>query len=260
MCPLDDSLEKRIETLLAADTPPDGWQDVVRELSQRCSDQQRLLDRLTHIADRFQAVERDRTRDYLAKYERKVRQLEKIVRISDQYQIMLHQLKERLEHASSYDSLTNLPNRRYMTCRLEEAAAQAARNPETGFTVMIADVDHFKAVNDNFGHAAGDRVLQAVARALELSLREYDQCARWGGEEFLLLFPNCDSDGVPKVADRMRRAVEEAPRINENIPGPTISIGYTLHRPGENIDTTLLRADVALYRAKAAGRNCVVGV
>lgn len=260
MSPLDDSLEKRTEILLAADTPPDGWQDVVRELSQRCSDQQRLLDRLTRIADRFQAVERDRTRDYLAKYERKVRQLEKIVRISDQYQIMLHQLKERLEHASSYDLLTNLPNRRYMTCRLEEMAAQAARNPETGFTVMIADIDHFKTVNDNFGHAAGDRVLQAVARALELSLREYDLCARWGGEEFLLLFPACEAEDAPSVADRMRRAVAEAPQIHENIPAPTISIGYTLHRPGENIDTTLLRADVALYKAKASGRNCAVEV
>jgi diguanylate cyclase (GGDEF)-like protein len=260
MCPLDDSLEKRIEALLSADTPPDGWQDVVRELSQRCSDQQRLLDRLTHIADRFQAVERDRTRDYLAKYERKVRQLEKIVRISDQYQTMLHQLKERLEHASNYDSLTNLPNRRYMTIRLEEAAAHAARKPEAGFTVMIADIDDFKAVNDNFGHAAGDRVLQAVARALELSLREYDMCARWGGEEFLLLFPACESANAPLVAERLRLAVATAPRISEEIPAPTISIGYTQHRPGENIDKTLLRADEALYKAKDAGRNCSVGM
>lgn len=256
----DENLDTRIDEILAADSPPEGWKDAVRELLSRCQDQQRLLDRLTRIADRFQAAERDRSQGYLARYERKVRQLEKIVRISDQYQTMLHQLKERLEHASNYDALTNLPNRRYMTIRLEEAAAQAARKPENGFTVMLADVDDFKAVNDNFGHAAGDRVLQAVARALELSLREYDMCARWGGEEFLLLFPACDRASAALVAERLRQTVAAAPRISEEIPAPTISIGFTQHRPQENIDRTLLRADEALYKAKDAGRNCVIGL
>lgn len=255
----NDSLEERISSILSSQTPPDGWKDALTELFQRYRDQQRLLDRLTHIADRFQAAERDRSQAYLTRYERKVRQLEKIVRISDQYQTMLHQLKERLEHASNYDSLTGLPNRRYMTGRLEEAAAQAARRPENTFAVMIADIDHFKAVNDSFGHAAGDRVLHAVARALELTLREYDLCARWGGEEFLLLFPACAQENAPAVAERLRRSVHEAPRVDAP-PAPTISIGYTLHRPGENIDATLLRADEALYKAKAAGRNCCMGL
>ncbi|HCU69671.1 MAG TPA: GGDEF domain-containing protein [Desulfomicrobium sp.] len=255
----NDSLEERIGSILSAQTPPDGWKDSLAELFQRYRDQQRLLDRLTHIADRFQAAERDRSQAYLTRYERKVRQLEKIVRISDQYQTMLHQLKERLEHASNYDALTGLPNRRYMTVRLEEAAAQAARRPEQTFAVMVADIDNFKAVNDDFGHAAGDRVLHAVARALELTLREYDLCARWGGEEFLLLFPSCARENVPAVAERLRRNVHEAPLVDDT-PAPTISIGYTLHRPGENIDATLLRADEALYKAKAAGRNCCMGL
>ncbi len=256
----DGNLDSRIEAILAADEPPPGWKDAVRELFERSLDQQRLLDRLTRIADRFQAAERDRSQGYMARYERKVRQLEKIVRISDQYQTMLHQLKERLEHASNYDSLTGLPNRRYMTGRLEEAAAQAARKPDSTFAVMIADIDHFKAVNDSFGHAAGDRVLQSVARALELSLREYDLCARWGGEEFLLLFPSCDRESARIVAERLRRNAGEAPRTDEGVPAPTISIGYTLHRPGESVDATLLRADEALYKAKADGRNRCVGI
>lgn len=255
-----DSLEERIGSILSAQTPPDGWKDSLAELFQRYRDQQRLLDRLTHIADRFQAAERDRSQAYLTRYERKVRQLEKIVRISDQYQTMLHQLKERLEHASNFDALTGLPNRRYMTGRLEEAAAQAARRPESTFAVMIADIDQFKAVNDGYGHAAGDRVLHAVARALELTLREYDLCARWGGEEFLLLFPSCEQGNAPIVAERLRRNVHEAPRNDGDLPAPTVSIGYTLHRPGENIDATLLRADEALYKAKAAGRNCCMGL
>ena len=259
-CTGSDNLETRIESILAAQEPPDGWQDALAELFQRYRDQQRLLDRLTHIADRFQAAERERSQTYLTRYERKVRQLEKIVRISDQYQTMLHQLKERLEHASNYDALTGLPNRRYMTVRLEEAAAQAARRPESSFTVMVADIDHFKAFNDGFGHAAGDRVLQAVARALELTLREYDLCARWGGEEFLLLFPDCGRENAPVVAERLRRSVHEAPSIGDGIPAPTISIGHTMHRPGESIDATLVRADEALYKAKAAGRNCCMGL
>ena len=253
-------LEDRIESILSADTPPDGWKDALAELYQRFRDQQRLLDRLARIADRFQAAERERSQDYLARYERKVRQLEKIVRISDQYQTMLQQLKERMEHASNYDSLTGLPNRRYMTGRLEEAAAQAARRPENSFAVMLADIDHFKAVNDNFGHAAGDRVLQAVARALEMTLREYDLCARWGGEEFLLLFPSCGPENSSSVAERLRRSVHEAAPVDGGIPAPTISIGHTLHRPGESVDATLLRADEALYKAKAEGRNRCVGL
>lgn len=256
---IEDALERRIEAILSADAPPDGWKEALDELFQRYSDQQRLLDRLTRIADRFQAAERERSQGYMARYEKKVRQLEKIVRISDQYQTMLHQLKERLEHASNYDSLTGLPNRRYMTVRLEEAVSQATRSPGGRFAVMIADIDHFKAVNDSFGHAAGDRLLQAVARALELSLREYDLCARWGGEEFLLLFPSCDAAAAPLVAERLRQSVASIQRSDEEIPAPTISIGFTIHRPGETMDTTLLRADLALYEAKAAGRNCVIG-
>ncbi len=258
--PPEDSLERRIKAILTMDAPPDGWKGALAELFQRYIDQQRLLDRLTHIADRFQAAERERSKGYLANYEKKVRQLEKIVRISDQYQTMLHQLKERLEHASNYDSLTGLPNRRYMTIRLEEAASQAARKNGSGFAVMIADIDHFKAVNDNFGHAAGDRQLQAVARALELSLREYDLCARWGGEEFLFLFPACDEASAPIVAERLRKNVSAAPPINDDIAAPTVSLGYTLHHPGESIDATLLRADEALYKAKDAGRNCAIGM
>ena len=252
-----DNLEERIEAILGADTPPEGWKEDADELFRRYRDQRHLLERLTHIADRFQAAERERGQSYLSRYERKVRQLEKIVRISDQYQTMLHQLKGRLEHASNYDALTNLPNRRYMTSRLEEAAALALRSPDSSFVVMIADIDHFKVVNDSLGHAAGDRVLQAVAKALELSLREYDTCARWGGEEFLLLFPACADNDAPLVAERLRRAVAELPRIAEGMP--TISIGHTVHRAGESIDSTLLRADQALYRAKDAGRNRIVG-
>lgn len=172
---------------------------------------------------------------------------------------MLHQLKERLEHASNYDALTNLPNRRYMTIRLEEAAAHAARKPEAGFTVMIADVDDFKAVNDNFGHAAGDRVLQAVARARS-SRCGNTTCARAGAARFLLLFPACESANAPLVAERLRLAVAAAPASVKKSPRRRSASAIRSTAPSEDIDKTLLRADEALYTAKDSGRNCSVGM
>ena len=257
--PREDALESRVRDALAADAPPADWADLLREVWERTAGQQHVLDRLTRIADRYQAAERERSLSSLEDYERKLRRLEKILRISDQYQSMLHELKQRLEHSSNYDALTELPNRRYMSRRQEEAAALAARHPESGFAVLLADVDHFKAVNDRHGHAVGDQVLQAVARALESPLREYDLCARWGGEEFLFLLPACDRDGAAAMAERLRAGVAAMPAIRDNAPSPTVSIGYTTHHPGESTDETLQRADRAMYEAKARGRNCVVG-
>lgn len=251
-----DPLESRVRSLLAGTAPAEEWADAGQELLDGYLAQRRLLDRLTRIADRYQAAARESSRHTLEDYERKLRRLEKIVRISDQYQLLLHDLKQKLEHASNHDALTGLPNRRYMTRRLEEAAALAARHPETGFALLLADIDHFKTVNDEFGHAAGDEVLQALARAMQAPLREYDLCARWGGEEFLFLLPATGQEGAAAMAERMRAAAAGAPPVRAGVPAPTISLGYTVHRPGESVDAALLRADQALYAAKDRGRNC----
>lgn len=253
---MSESLETRARALLASKTPPPNWRDTLQELLQRTLDQDHLLKRLTRIADRFQAVERDRAQGYLERYERKVRQLEKIVRISDQYQQMLHQLKERLEHASNFDPLTTLPNRRYMTQRLEEAAAHATRTIDAAFLVMLIDVDHFKTINDTYGHAVGDKVLQQLAQQLQHTLRDYDVCGRWGGEEFLLLVPSGAGVDGTTLAQRLCMAIAKSEPL-DGVAMPTISIGFTAHVPGESVDATLLRADQALYMAKAQGRNCV---
>ncbi len=253
-----DALECRAKAALDAAEPED-WKAALADLLHTYLAQRRILDRLTRIADRYQAAEREQSICTLEHYERKVRRLEKILRISDQYQRMLHELKQKLEYSSNYDALTELPNRRYMTQRLDEAAALATRHPESGFAVLLADVDHFKNVNDGFGHSMGDKVLQAVARALESPLREYDLCARWGGEEFLFLLPGCGRDGAAAMAERLRAGVAAMPPLRADAPSPTVSIGYTTHRPGESTDETLQRADHAMYEAKARGRNCVVG-
>ena len=261
MQPVADEQEvfcQRITSLLKSADMSDEYRQLLGELFDRYSAQQRLLDRLTRISDGFQSAERDRSQSSLVRYEQQIRQLEKIVRISDQYQKMLFDLKTNLEHASNYDILTGLPNRRYMTNRLKEVTAEATRWPGRSFVLMLADIDHFKIINDQFGHAIGDQVLKDVAQAMTTLLREYDMCARWGGEEFLLLFPGCSAASAETVATRLLHAVREVPHPGEEPGGLTISIGYTIHQPPESIDDTLLRTDKAMYKAKEQGRNRAV--
>jgi diguanylate cyclase (GGDEF)-like protein len=254
----DPSLEARVEALLRDPAAPAAdWQAVLGELYQQYRTQSRLLERVTHISDLFQRAERDRGRNYASQLERKIRQIEKIVRISDRYQLMLHDLNERLTEISTHDELTGLPNRRFMQEKLHQAIAQIGR--EGGrFAIALADVDHFKDINDSAGHAAGDNVLSALARCIRTNLREYDLCARWGGEEFLLLFSGCGLAEAEGLAERIRRAVEEIDP--GHLPAGialSISLGVTEYHPAEGLDNALRNADLALYRAKAAGRNRV---
>ncbi len=176
------------------------WKELVEALVAQCAQQKRLLDRLTRIADGFQAAERQRGQTYFARYERQVSKLEKILRISDQYQVLLRELTEKLDYVSNNDALTGLPNRRFMSSRLTEAVALAVRRPERTFALAVADIDRFKSINDTHGHLVGDAVLKEVARGLRADLREYDICARWGGEEFLLFLPQCDARTATYIA------------------------------------------------------------
>lgn len=256
--PDDDELDQRIEALLRAAHDGNPLRPALEELFDRYRTQQRLLDRLTRISDHFQQAERDRGLNYADRYQRKVRQIEKIVRISDRYQTMLRELNDRLHLISTRDELTGLPNRRYLLERLDTEISQVARNGGT-FSVGLADIDHFKAVNDTRGHAAGDAVLAHTARCIQDSIRDYDVCARWGGEEFLILFPQCAEDDAFRLAERVRHVVEDQTRALGLSPVITLSIGVTEFQPGESLDATLKRADDALYRAKEAGRNRTVG-
>lgn len=252
----DEGFEEQVSALLR-DFPDQAHPlyAPLLELFDRYRAQQRLLDRLVHISDRFQGAERQRGMDYAQRYQRKVRQIEKIVRISDQYQNMLRELNERLQWLSTRDELTGLPNRRYMMSRLEKEVAHVARG-ESGFCVAMVDIDHFKLVNDRHGHVVGDRVLIRSAKALQDSVREYDICARWGGEEFLILFPRSGAAEAPVLAERLRASVlqDQSPEISVPI---TVSVGITACVAGEDLDTVLRRADAALYEAKQAGRDRV---
>jgi two-component system cell cycle response regulator len=153
----------------------------------------------------------------------------------------------RLESLVCEDSLTGLANRRFILTQLG-GLVSGARRHERELSVAIVDVDHFKAVNDRYGHAAGDRVLAEVAAALRRHLRAEDQLGRLGGEEFLALLPDADATAAAAAAEKLRASVGAS--------GVTVSIGWAAWE-GEPAEELLRRADEALYVAKARGRDCV---
>ena len=160
---------------------------------------------------------------------------------------------------AAQDDLTGLANRRAIIAALERDVARAVRTGEP-LALMMVDVDHFKRVNDRWGHQAGDAVLRSVAAVLGQRVRAQDIVGRYGGEEFLLLLPDTTRDGAHQLALHLCAAVQVAPCAwgNEAIP-VTVSIGVfagSLER-GAHGGQLLQAADSALYRAKAAGRNCV---
>jgi diguanylate cyclase (GGDEF)-like protein len=189
------------------------------------------------------------------KYVRLSRRLKRIVRISDSYQFELQDLKTRFEHASHSDYLTGLPNRLDMYKRLDAERARTARHGKP-FALIMADIDRFKEINDTFGHDLGDKVLVTIARTFSGNLRSEDSCARWGGEEFLILLPETGEDDALTVAERLRGLTENlALESGTSVIRATISLGITEYVGGENIDSCIKRADDALYRAKNSGRN-----
>lgn len=156
------------------------------------------------------------------------------------------------------DPLTRTRNRRGITISVLEAMAHAERYSHP-LSVAMVDIDHFKEVNDSYGHKAGDRVLEGVASILVEHLRMPDKVGRYGGEEFLLVFPETGLDQTQKIAERIRAAVSEAEfDIGKQNITLTISIGATLFEKAEDLEQLLSRADQALYEAKQSGRNLVV--
>ncbi len=153
------------------------------------------------------------------------------------------------------DPLTDLANRRQLKTQLLMEVDRCVRYGGS-LCVIMMDLDHFKRLNDTYGHAAGDRVLVLVARQLELCSRASDQVARYGGEEFVLVLPQSDLETAAVLANRIRKALQgiELERIHETV---TASFGVAQRKKGESAVQLLKRADDALYEAKAAGRNRV---
>jgi len=167
-------------------------------------------------------------------------------------------LRRSYQAEARTDALTGLINRR---CFVELYQREVARMQRQGrsFAIAIVDIDYFKAINDRYGHQTGDQVLTAMARLLEGWVRASDLVARWGGEEFAILFPDLAGDTSAASAERIRAAVQARPVVvGEQVVGPiTISIGVTAVEAPEDIESAIGRADAALYRAKRNGRNRV---
>ncbi len=175
------------------------------------------------------------------------------------YVSVFHDIAERksveqtLTHEATRDHLTGAANRRAFDRALITAVRSA--NEEGGnFALLLLDIDHFKAVNDNYGHDVGDSILHALTTLVQQSLRKSDLLARWGGEEFTLLLPGTPMEGACQLAERLRCDIAQA-----TMPGPkvTVSIGLTAYRQGDSARDLLARADAALYDAKRKGRNRV---
>lgn len=165
-------------------------------------------------------------------------------------------LQETLRREARVDVVTNTLNRGAIMGVLQRVVAQAMRDKGC-LAIALADIDHFKQVNDTYGHPVGDAVLQHVAQTIRSTLRDYDALGRYGGEEFIVIAPGCDSEHAYKVAERIRSAVENGPyKGADSEIGVTVSVGaasgFGEQLNGEDL---ILLADNALYSAKRNGRN-----
>jgi len=177
-------------------------------------------------------------------------------------QLSLMEAREELREKASKDLLTMLPNRAAIAGTLEQEVSRCHRD-QRSVGVILLDIDHFKKVNDTFGHFAGDAVLRETAARLRNSMRPYDQVGRYGGEEFLVVLPNCELEQAANQAERMRQRLQESKVLADagtEIP-ISASFGVTISDLSDRSPDLFVRvADEALYRAKAAGRNRVVSL
>lgn len=217
---LKQVLESRLEGLLAS---------MEQHRLQREAREQEIAARLQGLGERVTSMEREAL-DYRDKLEQQ-------------------------RHKALLDPLTGLPNRAAWNERL---ALEHGRLQQTGTGLLLAilDLDHFKSINDTYGHQAGDKVLKIIANVLRKGLRGDDFIARFGGEEFALLMPGSDLSGGSRLLERLRAAVEQCPfHFKGERVTVTMSAGVAVFKSGENASQVLKRADQALYRAKEAGRN-----
>lgn len=169
-------------------------------------------------------------------------------------------IEAELREMAVTDTLTGLPNRRHFMARLEEELARVLRLEHQLAAVLMIDLDHFKHVNDTYGHLKGDGVLRHFASLLREGLRKIDTGGRIGGEEFAVILPGADMEAAEAFAERLRHKLAQTPSTQDDLIIPmTVSIGIAdINAADGSPDVALSRADEALYRAKSMGRNCVV--
>jgi diguanylate cyclase (GGDEF)-like protein len=169
-------------------------------------------------------------------------------------------LEADLREMAATDMLTGLPNRRHFLTQLDQEMARVSRVTEHYASVLMIDVDHFKQVNDTFGHSIGDHALRHLANLMKQSLRKIDSLGRLGGEEFAVILPGAPLASAQIFAERLRKKIAASPMPHAGTAITlTVSIGVTEINPDDSsADDTLARADRAQYQAKQKGRNRVV--
>lgn len=173
---------------------------------------------------------------------------------------VLIEYQQHLSHLATEDPLTRLLNRRGLESALHISLAHASRQELTTSAIMV-DIDHFKRVNDNFGHDVGDNVIRQIAQLLQRMSRASDVVARTGGEEYLLILPDTALDAARILAERIREAIAERPMLVDNQPiSVTVSLGVASVVGDGDLDTLSREADRAMYLAKRGGRNRVASV
>ena len=175
--------------------------------------------------------------------------------INDNSQKLSEEL-DQVRVLSLTDDLTGLPNRRAFLRRAEDEMGRADRD-KTTLSLVAIDLDYFKSVNDQYGHAVGDEMLKLYAKDVLSIFRRYDMVSRYGGEEFSVLLPNTDKNGALRALNKIQTKVSSMNYVHEgeSIPLPTFSSGLVIHRPGETMEKFIERADKVLYKAKQLGRN-----
>lgn len=176
------------------------------------------------------------------------------------YEDKLVDAREKMRYRATHDALTGLWNRGSALSHLQDLLDRAARN-RGAVSVLLCDIDHFKKVNDVYGHLAGDAVLEEVAARLQASVRKSDRIGRYGGEEFLVMLEGCGSDDLGACAEQVRAAVSATPiQTGNSSLEVSVSIGavtFENRSTSGSVEQLLRLADQALYEAKAGGRNCV---
>lgn len=231
--------------------------------------QRRVGDELDELADAFNRMQRGLHDEFELRKRREAELLQERKHLEDRVfertqelarkNIELQRQNDAVEEIANTDSLTGIPNRRTLITAAEREFARASRHDEP-CSLVLFDIDHFKQLNDRWGHAFGDRVLRTVCAIARRQLRAVDMIARWGGEEFAVLLGGIDRDGALQVAERVRQSLagftHEAPDGSE--VQVTASFGVTTLAGGPvSLDDLVRRADLALYEAKHAGRNRV---
>ena len=166
----------------------------------------------------------------------------------------LDELNKQLGKIAFTDQLTKVYNRWELERSINEAITLAQNG--SSYSLLFFDIDHFKHVNDTYGHDVGDVVLKSIVNIVKDFIEDNHVFGRWGGEEFLYLFPNSDVEKALEFAERIRQTIDDTCFVT--VQHLTVSIGVTMIRPEDTIDTFVKRADEALYNAKETGRNKVV--